>query len=108
MRPISSRFLKSEITLYKKTGEDDYGRPAYDEGTTVSRVFVAAPKEAKQEDLGETAADRLEIFHDNRKSTAATYEKGDKVEYKGEEYYVRKADLLPTPDDPHHWEVKLT
>lgn len=108
MRPISSRFLRSTITLHKKTGEDAYAQPTYDEGNEISRVGIEAPKKTRLDDLGEQAEDKLVVYHDIRKSTPAVYAKGDKVVYDGDEYYVREADLLPNPDAPHHWEVKLT
>lgn len=108
MKPISSRFLTSTVTLHKKTGDDAYARPVYDAGTEVSRVGLEAPKKSKLDDLGEQAEDKLVLYHDIRKSTSAIYKKGDKVVYGGESYYVREAQLYPNPDAPHHWEVRLT
>lgn len=108
MQPISSRFLKSTITLYAKTGEDSYGRETYGTGQEIKRVYVEIPRRSALSDLGERKADTLFIVHDVMKSTPATYTKGDKVAYAGQEFYVREAQLLPNPETPHHWEVRLT
>lgn len=108
MKPISYRYLKSSINLFKKTGEDAYGQPTYATGEPIRKVGVESAKKNTLQDLGEQAADRLVVYHDVVRSTPATYEKGDKVGYGGEEYYVREAQLFPNPDDPHHWEVRLT
>lgn len=109
MRPISAKFLKSSGTYRVKTGVDDWGEPSYSD-TSVSRVYVETPKRNSLTDLGEQAADRLVLFHDVVRSRPAEqqYSKGDAFIYSGEEYTVREAQLFPNPDQPHHWEVRLT
>ena len=109
MKPISAKFLKSSGTYKAVTGKDSWGNPTYSD-TTITRVYVEAPKRNSLTDLGEQTADRLVLFHDVRRSRPAdqVYTKGDSFTYNGETYLIRDAQLLPNPDQPHLWEVRLT
>ena len=110
MRPISAKFLKSSGTYKPVSGTDDYGKKTFGTSVAVSRVYVEVPKRSSLTDLGEQAADRLVLFHDVRKSipNGHEYVKGDVFSYNGEDFTVRDAQLFPNPDQPHHWEVRLT
>jgi len=110
MKPIASKFLKSGGLYKPVSGTDDYGTPSYGTSVSISRIYVEYPKRNSLTDLGEQAADRLLIFHDVQRSSPRehVYKKGDVFTYGSEDFTVREAQLLPNPDQPHHWEVRLT
>jgi len=110
LKPISFRLLRSRVSYYGVSGKDAYGNPSYGSAVAVSMVYVEQPKVNSLSSLGEQANDRLILYHDVRRSVPAgqSYVKGDRVDYDGETYHVRDAQLLPNPDQPHHWEVRLT
>ena len=108
MRPISSQVLKCSATLKHPTGVDAYGKKTF-ATTALSRVYVEAPKKNALTALGEDKSDTLVLYFDCRRSTPAgiLFPKGDVIEYKGQDYTIRESVLLPNPDIPHHWEVRL-
>ena len=110
MTPISSKFLKESATLNHCTGENDYSQKTYGADIALKKIQVEAAKQTSLTSLGEAASDKYLLFFDCKRSTphGTTFEQLDKVTYEGQAMTVRKALLLPSIINPHHWEVYLS
>ena len=110
MKPIASKFLNGSGTYKVPTGTDIYGKPSFGTAVDISRFLAEAPKKNSLSSLGEQADDQLVIYFDCKKSfpIGQVFIKGGVINYNSVDYTIRDAQLHPTPDKPHHWELRLT
>ena len=110
-QPISPALLVHSATLYSRTGDDDYGNPAWSAtAVSLTRVRLTRAKQTIAGALGEASKDRLVLIFDctNSLPVGTTFKARDKIVYGGETFLVRDV-YDPSGDSTaaHHYRVAL-
>ena len=106
--PISRRVLIHSVTHYPKTGEDGYRKPTYGTGVVIARVRVEIDKKVVEKSYGKTAEYLGVLFWDAVNSTAATFNKLDKITFGGVDFEIKDIkDLYGDRGTVHHKEIGI-
>ena len=117
MRAIPLKLLVHSCTLKKQAGLDRNRNPTYTE-TVLKRVRIGATFQTVRGSIGETKADTLTLFIDDKNTSYETVNgeeterklpaEKDAIEWQGQSFTVRSITPCYTQGDtPHHWEVTL-
>ena len=104
--PIKRRLLIHSIE-YKEKQEDDGWGNEYKEPQTINQVRVEPKTKLVRSGTGESVESTTTVFWDVVFSTPATFVKGSKLTFHGNEMELRQVDEFYDGEKLHHLELRL-
>lgn len=104
--PIKRRLLIHSIE-YKQKQEDDGWGNEYAEPLTIEKVRVEPKTKLVRSGTGESVESTTTVFWDVVFSTPATFVKGSKLTFNGNEMELRQVDEFYDGEKLHHLELRL-
>jgi len=108
-RPIPRKLLIHEVFYSEYLNEDAWSGKTYKTAVTLKYVRLETVKKNMLNSQGESSQDRaMLIFDCINSSPQASFNKKDRITFRGENYEIREIDILEgTGNKIHHFEIML-